>query len=117
MTKYKRKAVFRPKRLDFSIDAKLTTKGKRYRIQVANLHKNDLTVMQGPTKWERFRITNDMILLVTRATRETDFQLKGDWVYMLKFKDGRTVRLYRREMTKRIGVKISCIMNRFEKLR
>lgn len=117
MTKYKRKSIFRPKRIDFSIDAKLTSKGKRYRIQVANLHKQDVTIMQEPTQWFRYKINDNLILLVTTATRSTDFQQKGDNVYMLKFKDGRTLRIYRRDLTINTVRKLCNILNKFEKLR
>ena len=99
MTRYKRKSVFRPKRLDFSIDAKLTSKGKRYRIQVANLSKSDITVLREPTKWNAIRISSSCVLIYTKATVDTNWTEKGSMVAMLKFRDGRTLRLYRDDLT------------------
>ena len=106
MTKYKRKSVFRPKRLDFSIDAKLTSKGKRYRIQVANLAKSDLTVMKEPTKWQRFKINQHAILLHAKASYSSSFTVKGEDVTLLKFSDGRMIRLYSDDFTLRDMAKL-----------
>ena len=101
MTKYKKKFRLVMEKASLQGDVRFVKGKERFQLKFGNLRRQDIKLEQEPAKWRKINISRNLVLLVTKATRQSEYTEIGDIVFMLKFKDGRRIRFYKNDISNR----------------
>lgn len=107
--KSSKKFHFQPR--DYKADIQFKTRGNRYFIRASGRTEDlDTKEDQIPTSWKVEYQDDKRMLLSTLATRQTDFTILGQKIFILRFKDGRKIRFNKDDFPERVLRKLNKIV-------